>query len=119
MTTQPHPTDKLRTAILKTATVRRAKVTVSQKMFSNNTVSPPEMSNQEIVEIGIDDLMQVLRAHNKALVEDVIGEDESIQHFSFHGRSDIRDELRKEQRQRAAKWLGLWDTDVPDKEGKQ
>lgn len=45
---------------------------------------------------------QLLKAHTEALlsaVETVIGEDEHIQHFSFHGRSDIRDELRREQHQ--------------------
>ena len=54
----------------------------------------------------IDRLVAVAVAQNNATYEAVmeaIGEDEHIQHFSFHGRSNIRDELRAELRQSIAK----------------
>lgn len=60
---------ELRKAILKEATVKKAKITFSRKMYSNDTVSPVEMSNQDIVEIGIDDLMQLILAHTEAKIE--------------------------------------------------
>jgi hypothetical protein len=49
-----------------------------------------------------DDLIAAINAYCYKQVMDLIGTDEHIQHFSFHGRSDIRDELRTELRQAAA-----------------
>lgn len=52
----PKDNDELRRAILKKGTVRMAKI---------STVSPIKSSNQEIVEIGIDDLMHLISNREK------------------------------------------------------
>lgn len=56
-------TDELRKAILKKGTVKKSKITISQNFNSNGTVSPIKSSNQEIVEIGVDDLMHLITTH--------------------------------------------------------
>lgn len=54
--------EALRKQILKAGKVRMPSVTISQKMYSNGMSSPIESKNQEIVEIGIDDLMVLVTA---------------------------------------------------------
>ncbi len=70
---QPQELDKgeLRRTILRRATVRSSEVIFSQTMGSNGVVLPPKMSHQEIVEIGIDDLMQLITQHDIAFLESV------------------------------------------------
>lgn len=68
MTHQTSNTD-LREQVLKAAKVSKASVTFSQKIYSNNTEGPIETTNQEIVEIGIDDLMQLIEAHEAAATQ--------------------------------------------------
>lgn len=65
----PKDNDELRQAILKKGTVRMAKITVSQNINSNGTVSPLKSSNQEVVEIGIDDLMHFITTHTLRALE--------------------------------------------------
>lgn len=78
----PKDNDELREAILKQGTVKKAKITFSQKMYSNNTASPIEMSNQDIVEIGIDDLMHLISTHVvRARVDELQGIRSSV-HYS-------------------------------------
>jgi hypothetical protein len=49
--------NELREKILKQGKVSKASATISQKMYENFTMSPLEIRNQDIVEIGIDDLI--------------------------------------------------------------
>ena len=65
-----------------------------------------EMECVHITDEGKTKLTQQLLTILKETCEAVIGEDEHIQHFSFHGRSDIRDELRREQRKTLNKLTG-------------
>lgn len=61
---------EMRTAILKHGNVRKCKITVGRKLYSNGTISPVESKTQDIVEIGIDDLMDIVSAHLQAAVAD-------------------------------------------------
>jgi hypothetical protein len=56
----PQQDGDLREEILKAGTVRFASGSFIQKHYSNGTVSPIEHKVQEVVEIGIDDLMQLI-----------------------------------------------------------
>lgn len=51
---------ELREKIVKEGRVKLAQVVFSQKLYSNNTTSPIEIHSQEIVEIGVDDLVNVI-----------------------------------------------------------
>lgn len=51
--------------------------------------------------VGSNDISK-LKQEIKTLLIEMIGDDEHMQHFSFHGRSDIRDELRRELRQKVS-----------------
>jgi len=51
----------LRKEILKAGTVRMTKVVVSQKIYSNGYASELISKNQQVVEIGIDDLMGLIK----------------------------------------------------------
>lgn len=73
MTNQTTPTDgngekELRQQILKAGTIRFASGSFTQKHFSDGTVSPIEHKVQEIVEIGLDDLMQLFHQQLEAKV---------------------------------------------------
>ena len=59
---------QLRETILKDGKVTKGSVTFSQKIYSNNTESPVSVKSQEVVEIGIDDLMQAITATIEAEV---------------------------------------------------
>lgn len=60
---------ELRQQILKAGTVRFATGSFAQKYYSNGTVSPIEQKVQEIVEIGIDTLMELITAQATAAQE--------------------------------------------------
>jgi len=61
----------LKQQILKAGNVRFASGAFTQKHYSNGTVSPIEHKVQEIVEIGIDDLMHLVQAHTSAVLDRV------------------------------------------------
>lgn len=52
--------DELRKQILKSGKVCQSSWSVSAKMYSNGSRSPIKSKSQEIVEIGIDDLMGLI-----------------------------------------------------------
>ena len=70
----PKSKQQLREDILKAGKVRKASVTISQKMYSNGTSSPLETKNQDIVEIGIDALMQAFESFHTGEVERAVRE---------------------------------------------
>jgi hypothetical protein len=87
------PAEGLRQQILKDGTVHYMTGAFSQKHYSNGTVSPIEHKAQEVVEIGIDDLMELVTAYAatvereaairelEALVDDNDAEEAPICHF--------------------------------------
>ncbi len=66
---------ELREQILKLGTVRFAAGVFKQKQYDDGSVSKIEHSVQEIVEIGVDDLMQLIAAHNRTLIKAILAED--------------------------------------------
>jgi hypothetical protein len=65
----PDQTAELRQQILKAGLVRKGLVTFSQKQYSNGSASPLETKSQDIIEIGIDDLMQLIATDRQKAVE--------------------------------------------------
>lgn len=102
MTTQPHPTDELRESRLDEILLDFA-----MEVLKHGGVSYTEPNE------WFGSTKQALHAHNKALVEDLIGEDRPLDPNATTG-IDIshnlflngQNKLKALQRQRAAKWLG-------------
>ncbi len=65
----PKDSTELRKAILKAGHVRMGKVTFQQKVYENGWSEPVTSGSQDIVEIGIDDLMQLIESYASTKAE--------------------------------------------------
>jgi len=83
--------------LLKDYKVSKVSVTISQKIYSNNTVSPVEMKNQDIVEIGIDDLVDLILSDRKAWGEYLASTDVDLTHADTpeKGARYLREAIRQ------------------------
>ena len=96
----PLSEQELREKLLKDYKVSKVSVTISQKIYSNNTVSPVEMKNQDIVEIGIDDLVDLILSDRKAWGEYLASTDVDLTHADTpeKGARYLREALREYKR---------------------
>lgn len=79
MSNTPTPEEqKLREQILKQGKVSKAKVVYSQRMYDNGTMSPMVTSSQDIVEIGIEELMFLIHQSNNDLIREIEGKVEAL-----------------------------------------
>ena len=69
---------KLREQILKMAKVTIGKVTFVPARYRDGCVAQVAIQKQDIVEIGIDDLMSLLHQHHNALLRELEGKTEAL-----------------------------------------
>lgn len=65
---------ELRQAILKTGKVSKGRLTYSQEMYDSGFVGKLMCKSQDLVEIGIDDLMQLIADHDTKLEQELLAE---------------------------------------------